>query len=146
MNFKKIYVITGVCQNDCFVFYDVNNGTNGINNEIIFMIMFDLLDGQNAGPEQAIYDDNQQYRMELNTLFDYQVYVETIMSVNDKLVFDLTTTLSGLIGSGDLYSEYSFNKLTETICKNSSLSPSTKLNSVLERYKDAMRELGYNVV
>ena len=66
------------------------------------------------------------------------------MSCQGKTYFELMELLSMTVGGGSHYGPNAFWPLAGTIVKSKD-SPTTSLQEVLEKYKSAMRELGYNI-
>ena len=131
------------CSTECYSIIDTSNGKNGINNKIIFAILYDLYDGLGRDPEKEIEDEDTKYRNWLLTKFDRELYADVIMSVQDCTYFELIELVSMTVGGGSHFGPNAFWPLAATICKDSSISPATKLNEVVKDYKDAMREMGY---
>lgn len=127
----------------CDSIIDTSNGKNGINNKIIFAILYDLNSGLGDDPEKAKVDADTAYRNWLLTKFDRELYADVIMSVQGCTYFELIELVSMTVGGGSHFGPNAFWPLAATICKDSSISPSTKLNEVLEDYKQAMRAMGY---
>ena len=129
----------------CDSIIDTSNGKNGINNKIIFAILYDLNSGLGDDPEKAKVDTETAYRNWLLTKFDRELYADVIMSVQDCTYFELIELVSMTVGGGSHFGPNAFWPLAATICKDASISPSTRLNEVLEDYKAAMRAMGYIV-
>ena len=127
----------------CDSIIDTANGRNGINNKIIFAILYDLNSGLGDDPDKAKVDTDTAYRNWLLTKFDKELYADVIMSVQDCTYFELIELVSMTVGSGSHFGPNAFWPLAATICKDASISPSTKLNEVLDDYKQAMRAMGY---
>ena len=129
----------------CDSIIDTANGKNGINNKIIFAILYDLNSGLGDDPEKAKVDTETAYRNWLLTKFDRELYADVIMSVQDCTYFELIELVSMTVGGGSHFGPNAFWPLAATICKDSSISPSTRLNEVIEDYRAAMRAMGYIV-
>lgn len=127
----------------CDSIIDTSNGKNGINNKIIFAILYDLNSGLGDDPEKAKVDTETAYRNWLLTKFDRELYADVIMSVQDCTYFELIELVSMTVGGGSHFGTNAFWPLAATICKDSSITPATKLNEVIEDYKSAMRAMGY---
>lgn len=127
----------------CDSIIDTSNGKNGINNKIIFAILYDLNSGLGDDPEKAKVDTETAYRNWLLTKFDRELYADVIMSVQDCTYFELIELVSMTVGGGSHFGTNAFWPLAATICKDSSISPATKLNEVIQDYKAAMRAMGY---
>ena len=133
------------CSTECYSIIDTSNGKNGINNKIIFAILYDLYDGLGLDPEKAKVDSETAYRNWLLTKFDRELYADVIMSVQDCAYFELIELVSMTVGGGSHFGPNAFWPLAATICRDASISPATKLNEVVKDYKDAMRAMGYNL-
>lgn len=127
----------------CNSIIDTQNGKNGINNKIIFAILYDLYSGLGDDPEQAKVDSDTAYHNWLLTKFDRSLYADVIMSVQDYTYFELIELVSMTVGGGSHFSGNAFWPLAANICKNASITPATRLNEVVDDYKDAMRAMGY---
>ncbi len=127
----------------CNSIIDTTNGKNGINNKIIFAILYDLYDGLGDNPEQAQVADDVAYRNWLLTKFDRELYADVIMSVQDYTYFELIELVSMTVGGGSHFGDDAFWPLAANICKDQKVSPATALNEVVDKYKDAMRSMGY---
>lgn len=129
----------------CNSIIDTQNGKNGINNKIIFAILYDLYDGLGDNPEQAQVSEEVAYRNWLLTKFDRELYADVIMSVQGCTYFELIELVSMTVGGGSHFGTDAFWPLAASICKDQKISPATKLNEVLDKYKEAMRSMGYIV-
>lgn len=129
----------------CYSIIDTENGTNGINNKILFAIIYDLFDGLGDDPEAAKIDADTAYRNWLLTKFDHELYADVIMSVNDYTYFEMIDLVSMTVGGGSHFGPNAFWPLAASICKTASTSPSTALNEVIDKYKEAMSRMGYDV-
>ena len=127
----------------CDSIIDTANGKNGINNKFIFAILYDLNSGLGDDPEKAKVDTETAYRNWLLTKFDRTLYADVVMSVQDCTYFELIELVSMTVGSGSHFGPDAFWMVVPNLCKNASLSPSTVLNEVIDKYKDAMRSMGY---
>lgn len=139
-NFLVPYTSTG-----CYSIVDTENGTNGINNKVLFAIIYDLFDGLGEDPDAAKVDSDTAYRNWLLTKFDHELYADVIMSVNDCTYFEMIDLVSMTVGGGSHFGPNAFWPLAAKICKSASTSPSTALNEVIGDYKEAMDRMGYNV-
>ena len=119
---------------ECFSIIDTSNGKNGINNKILFAILYDLYSGLGQDPEQEEVDEDTEYRNWLLTKFDRSLYADVIMSVQDNMYFELIENVSMIVGSGNHIQ--GFWGLAAKICKNSSIDPYTSLSEVLNDYKN----------
>ena len=129
----------------CKSIIDTPSGKNGINNKIIFAILYDLYDGLGDDPEQAKVDSDTAYYNWLLTKFDRALYAEVIMSVQEYTYFELIELVSMTVGSGSHFGGNAFWPLASNICKNQSVTPATRLNEVVEDYYEAMEAMGYIV-
>ena len=130
---------------ECFSIIDTVNGKNGINNKIIFAILYDLYEGLGDDPEKAKVDSDTTYRNWLLTKFDKELYADVIMSVQDCTYYELIEKVSITVGGGSHFGPNGFWPIAATICKDASINPSIKLNEVLEEYKLAMKYMGYTL-
>ena len=128
---------------ECFSIIDTSNGKNGINNKILFAILYDLYSGLGQDPEQEEVDEDTEYRNWLLTKFNRSLYADVIMSVQDNMYFELIENVSMIVGSGSHIQ--GFWGLAAKICKNSSIDPYTSLSEVLSDYKYAMKWYGHLV-
>ncbi len=128
----------------CDSIIDTAAGKNGINNKIIFAILYDLNSGLGDDPDKIQVSEDVAYRNWLLTKFDKSLYADVIMSVQrDYTYFELIELVSMTVGGGSHFGPNAFWPLAATICKDSSISPATKLNEVLGNYKEAMAAMGY---
>ena len=130
---------------ECFSILDTKNGKNGITNKIIFAILYDLYGGLGNDPEQVELTEDEKYENYLKTLFDYQISIDTIMSVQNCIYTELIRNVSMTVGGGSHFGGNAFWPLATHICKDASISPATSLNEVLQEYKYAMQSFGYDV-
>lgn len=129
----------------CYAILNFENGNNGINPEIAMHILHDLLGAQGADPNAAAtLSDEEAYRNFLETKFDREIDVEVVMSCQGKTYFELMELLSMTVGGGSHFGTDAWWPLAKNLV-NSANAPATKLNEVLGKYKQAMRDLGYNV-
>ena len=138
--YKIPYDTTG-----CYSIINTENGTNGINNKKLFAIIYDLFEGLGDDPNEADVDSDTAYRNSIAAKFDYEVYADVIMSIQDKSYYVLITVLSMTVGGGSHYGTDAFYPLAKKICHDSSITPASQLNSVVQKYKDAMSSIGYTV-
>lgn len=118
---------------ECFSILNLKERKNNITDKILFAILYDLYESY----EDEI-DEDEKYRNELLEKFGSELYVETIMSVQNKKYFDLIETVSLNVGGGSHWSYNAFWSLSGRICSDTSLNPSVTLNEVLSEYKTAM--------
>ncbi len=130
---------------ECFSIIDTVSGKNGINNKILFAIIYDLYNGLGNDPEIEEVDEDTTYRNWLLTKFDKYLYADVIMSVQNKIYPELIENVSYIVGGGVHYSGNGFWELALNICKNPSINPATKLNEVLSDYRQAMINIGYSL-
>ena len=129
----------------CYSILNIQNGKNGITPEIAMHILHDLLGGQGADPNAAAtLTDEEAYRNHLETKFDRQIDVEVIMSCQGKTYFELMELLSMTVGGGSHFGDAAWWPLASNLVKSSD-APAVKLQEVLDKYKQAMRDLGYNI-
>jgi len=130
----------------CYSIVNTPNGKNGINNKIIFAIMYDLYDGLGADPNAPTQTSDEAYHTWLLTKkFDSQIYADVIMSVQDKTYFELIDMVSMSVGGG---SQFGTNALWVTlpgICTDPQKSAQSELGAIRDIYADQMRRMGYPV-
>ncbi len=129
----------------CYSIINTENGTNGLNNKVLFAIMYDLFEGLGDDPNVADVDSDTAYRNSLLAKFDHEIYADVIMSIQNKSYYELITVLSMTVGGGSHYGTNGFYPLAKKICQDSSITPASQLNSVVQSYKDAMTSIGYTV-
>lgn len=118
---------------------------NGITTKIITHILHDLVSGIGKDPNSKVtLTEDEAYRNFLQTKFDRDIDVEVVMSCQGKTYFELMELLSMTVGGGSHFGPDAFWPLAASIVKSKD-SPTTSLQEVLEKYKSAMRELGYNI-
>jgi uncharacterized repeat protein (TIGR02543 family) len=126
-----------------------NNGKNGITSDNAFEIIYDLQSGVGADPQDVAagieMTDDEGYEVYLAARFDHQIYVDTIMSVQQNTYFEMIELLSMTVGGGSHFGPDAFWPLAQGIVSNNSVNAATKLNEVLEKYKQALRDIGYIV-
>ena len=129
----------------CYSILNIENGKNGMNAEFAMHILHDLLGGLGDDPNAAAtLSDDEAYRNYLETRFDREIDVEVIMSCQGKTYFELMELLSMTVGGGSHFGDGAWWPLAANIVKSED-SPATKLNEVLNKYKQAMIDLGYNI-
>lgn len=122
-----------------------NGGKNGINAEIATHILHDLLAGLGDDPNKTVnLTSDESYRNYLESKLDREIDVEVIMSCQGKTYFELMEILSMTVGGGSHFGDGAFWPLAGSIVKSTD-SPKVKLSEVEKKYKDAMKDLGYNV-
>lgn len=129
----------------CDSVLDTENGKQGINNKIIFAIMYDLYSGLGPDPDVAQVSEDEAYRNWLLTKFDHELYADVIMTVQDKTYFELLDLISMTAGGGSHFGPDGFWLLASKICTNGTVSAATELNSVQPRYEQALRDMGYAI-
>ena len=129
----------------CYAVLNVENGKNGINAEIIMHVLHDLISGLGPDPDQLVnLTAEESYRNFLETKFDRDIDIEVIMSCQGKTYFEIMSVLSMTVGGGSHFGDGAWWPLAASIIKGSD-SPVTAINEVLAKYKQAMRDLGYNI-
>lgn len=139
--FKVPYTSTS-----CYSIIDTENGNHGINNKILFAIMYDLYDGLGDDPEAIKVDSDTAYRNWLLTKFDHELYADAIMSVQDNTYFEMIDLVSATVGGSSHFSGNALWPLAAEICKSATISPASRLNEVVGEYKDAMNRMGYPII
>ncbi len=131
----------------CYAVLNVNGSQskNGITPTVITHIFHDLHAGIGPDPNVLVnLTEDESYRAYLRTRFDREIDVEVIMSCQGTTYFELMELLSMTVGGGSHFGPNAWWPLAASLVKSSD-APSTKLLEVLDIYKDAMKELGYNV-
>ena len=126
----------------CDSIIDTANGKNGINNKIIFAILYDLNSGLGDDPEKAKVDTETAYRNWLLTKFDRELYADVIMSVQDCTYFELIELVSMTVGGGSHFGPNAFWMIASGMM-TSEETPATVLKEIEEVYLKALRDLGY---
>ncbi len=76
---------------NCYSIINTSNGKNGINNKIIFAILYDLFECQGVNPSDPYRTEDDIYRSWLLTKkLASSIYVEAIMSVQEKCLFRIS--------------------------------------------------------
>ena len=108
-------------------------------------ILHDLVAGLGKDPNNTVnLSTEEAYRNSLELKLDRAIDIEVIMSCQDNTYFELMELLSMTVGGGSHFGDDAFWPLAASIVKKTD-SPVTALNEVLKKYKDAMKELGYNI-
>ena len=143
-SFKVPY--TGVTQ-DCYSVLNIENGKYGMNSEIATHILHDLLRGYNNNNNNSVnpLTKDEEYRNWLETKFDREIDVEVVMSCQESTYFEMIELVSMTVADGSHFGPDGFWPLASTIVRHNE-SPAAKLNEVLSKYKQAMRDIGYNVL
>lgn len=131
----------------CYSILNVNGSQskNGITTEAITHIFHDLYSALGPDPDSKVnLTEDESYRAFLRTKFDREIDVEVIMSCQGTTYFELMELVSMTVGGGSHFGPSAWWPLAASLVKSSD-SPATALNEVLDLYKGAMRELGYNV-
>ena len=123
---------------ECFSIIDTPLGKNGINNKILFAIIYDLYEGLGVDPENGSVDNDSKYYDWLLSKFDCAMYADVIMSVQDKAYYELIEGLSIIVGSGSHFGSNGFWTVAIPICTNKSIDPAIRLNEIVEEYEIAM--------
>ncbi len=139
--FKVPYTTTS-----CYSVIDtgVSGGKNGINNKIVFAIMYDLFSGQGSDPKAAQVTDEQAYRNWLLTKIGKELYADVIMSVQECTYFELIDTLSMSVGGGSHFAGDGLWKILPGVCTGTD-SAQASLASIYDTYKKQFSDLGYVV-
>lgn len=139
--FKVPYTTTS-----CYSVIDtgVSGGKNGINNKIVFAIMYDLFSGQGSDPKAAQVTDEQAYRNWLLTKIGKELYADVIMSVQECTYFELIDTLSMSVGGGSHFAGDGLWKTLPGVCTGTD-SAQASLASIYDTYKKQFSVLGYVV-
>ena len=129
----------------CYAVLNIENGKNGINAKVIMNILHDLVAGLGDDPNNTVnLTDDESYRDSLKRKFDRDIDIEVIMSCQDSTYFELMELLSITVGGGSHFGDGGFWPLAISIVKKTD-SPVIALNEVLPKYRQAMKELGYDV-
>lgn len=131
----------------CYAVLNISptNSKNGITPEIITHILHDLTAAVGPDPNSFVtLTDEEAYRNTLMTKFDREIDVEVIMSCQGTTYFELMELLSMTVGGGSHFGDGGWWPLAASIVKSKD-SPTTKIREYLEKYKQAMRDLGYNI-
>lgn len=117
----------------------------GINAKVIMNILHDLVAGLGDDPNNTVnLTADESYRNSLELKLDREIDIEVIMSCQDNTYFELMELLSMTVGGGSHFGDGGFWPLAASIVKKTD-SPVTALSEVLPKYKQAMRDLGYNI-
>lgn len=128
----------------CYSIVNTKEGKNGINNKILFAILYDLTANiiDNSPVDETNYqvadETDEDYREWLKTKFNRDLYVEVIMSVQDKWYYDKIEVVNQIVTSGTDIHNRNFWSIVEKICKNANVSINEELNSLLSHYKDVL--------
>lgn len=129
----------------CYAILNIQNGKNGINAEYATHILHDLVAGLGDDPNKTVnLSADESYRNYLESKLDRAIDVEVIMSCQGTTYFELMELLSMTVGGGSHFGDGGFWPLAGSIVKSTD-SAKVKLNEVLPKYKQAMRDLGYNI-
>lgn len=129
----------------CYAVLNIENGKNGINAKVIMNILHDLVAGLGDDPNNTVnLTADESYRNSLELKLDREIDIEVIMSCQDNTYFELMELLSMTVGGGSHFGDGGFWPLAASIVKKTD-SPVTALSEVLPKYKQAMRDLGYNI-
>ncbi len=129
----------------CYAVLNEENGKNNINSTVIMHILNDLHAGLGPDPNAMVnLTAEESYRNFLDTKFDRLIDIEVIMSCQGKTYFEIMELLSMTVGGGSHFGDGAWWPLAASIIKGSD-SPVTAINEVLNKYKQAMRDLGYNI-
>ena len=129
----------------CYAVLNIENGKNGINAKVIMNILHDLVAGLGDDPNNTVnLTADESYRNSLELKLDREIDIEVIMSCQDNTYFELMELLSMTVGGGSYFGDGGFWPLAASIVKKTD-SPVTALSEVLPKYKQAMRDLGYNI-
>ena len=140
-SFKVPFTTTG-----CYSVVNTPAGKNGINNKIVFAIMYDLFDGQGVDPNAPTQTEDEAYRNWLaQKKFDYEIYADVIMSIQECSYFELIDIVSMSVGGGSQFGPNTLWRTIPTICTDSTKSPSAELDSIYSIYREQMRSMGYMV-
>ena len=128
---------------------NIQNGKNNITSPIAFGIIYDLQSGLGDDPKEiadgTVMTPDEGYEVYLEARFDHKIYVDTIMSVQNNTYFEMMELLSMTVGGGSHFGPDAFWPLAQKIVSNTSLNAQTTLASVLDKYKQALSDLGYIV-
>lgn len=133
---------------ECYSVVNFSNGKNGITPKIAFAIIYDLNSGLGDDPDEFKVSTEQAYRNVLMKKFNNNsLYVDTLMSVDDRTYFELIEILSMTVGNG---SHYQGNALwtangISAIITQATVTPADQLSAIEQDYVDAMRGMGYMV-
>ncbi|WP_455644840.1 hypothetical protein [Methanosphaera sp.] len=101
--------------------------------------LYDLYDGLGVSPENQKQTDDEKYRKSLEIKFNKDLYIDVIMSVQNKISFEfievLALTFNGTCFQHTIYSIYT------SIFKHSTYDSYVELKCYLEYYKNAMKSL-----
>ena len=130
----------------CYSILQIENGKNGINSSIAFHIMHDLMGGEGKDPSAEItLTPEEAYRNSLESKLDYPIHAAAIISAQDNTYFEMIEIVSMTVGNGSHFGEDALWVLIPGIIRDSSINARTALNEVLNKYKDALRQMGYQV-
>ena len=130
----------------CYSILQIENGKNGINSSIAFHIMHDLMGGEGKDPAAEItLTPEEAYRNSLESKLDYPIHAAAIISAQDNTYFEMIEIVSMTVGNGSHFGEDALWVLIPGIIRDSSINARTALNEVLNKYKDALRQMGYQV-
>ncbi len=131
---------------NCYSIVNTPNGKNGINNKIIFAIMYDLYDGQGPDPDAPKQTEDEAYRTWLLTgKFQSPIYADVIMSVQDNTYFELIDMVSMSVGGGSQFGPNALWVTLPGICTDSQKSPQAELAAIRNIYAEQMKRMGYYV-
>lgn len=140
-SFKVPFTTTG-----CYSVVNTPAGKNGINNKIVFAIMYDLFDGQGVDPNAPTQTEDEAYRNWLvQKKFDNEIYADVIMSIQECSYFELIDIVSMSVGGGSQFGPNTLWRTIPGICTDSTKSPSAELDSIYSIYREQMRNMGYMV-
>ena len=133
---------------ECYSIVNFAAGKNGITPEIAFAIIYDLNSGLGDDPEEFQVSTEQAYRNILMKKFNNKsLYVDVLMSVDDRTYFELIEILSMTVGDGSHYKNEGLwtSKGISTIIKQANVTPADQLAAIEDAYITAMRGMGYMV-
>lgn len=133
---------------ECYSVVNFSNGYRGITQKVVFGIIYDLNSGLGKDPDEFQISTEEAYRNILMKKFNNnELYVDTLMSVDDRTYFELIEILSMTVGNGSHYQEnglWTSNGIS-TIIKKADVTPADQLGKINDDYKNAMTSMGYMV-
>ncbi len=130
----------------CYSIVDTPAGKNGINNKVLFAIIYDLFDGQGDDPNAPKVDADEAYRQWLiQKKFHNEIHADVIMSVQDCTYFELIEVVSMSVGGGSQFGPDTLWLTIPGILKDPQKSVQSELDSLYPKYRKTMIEMGYMV-
>ncbi len=128
----------------CYSVLDFKPDASGMNTQVAFRIMYDLISAQPDNPDNKGLTNDELYANSIRKKLDASIDLEVIMSVQnpDLSYYELMEVISMTVGNGSHFQNEGYWVFASGLISSED-TPATKFKEIKSKYEDALIALGY---